>query len=177
MTKKMRDKNRIPKILNELKRIWEANPDFRLGQLIVIATKPKNPSPSVFNIEDEELLKGLISFENREQIQSQESDEVPDWKKYPNVSRIKPEEITIELLEEMISAIKLHKKKIVITPINLMKLNGAPVSDNNWILSQKLRRKKIKNLLVQLKEKGILEERELKQDFLGMKEVGYNLKE
>ena len=173
----MRDKNRIPKILNELERIWKANPDIRLGQLMVIASKPENPCPSIFYIEDENLLKGLIAFENREQIQSNKSDEVPERKKYPNVSRIKPEEITIELLEEMINAIKFHKKKIVITPINLMKLNGAPVSDNNWILSQKLRRKKIKNLLVQLKEKGVLEERELKQDFLGMKEVGYNLKE
>ena len=173
----MRDKNRIPKILNELERIWKANPDFRLGQLMVIATKPKNPCPSVFNIEDKELLKGLVAFENREQIQSPKSNEIPDWKKFPNVSRIKLEEITIELLEEMITAIKFHKKNIVITPINLMKLNGAPVLDNNWILSQKLRRKKIKNLLVQLSEKGILEERKLKQDFLGMKEVGYNLKE
>ena len=173
----MRDKNRIPKILNELKRIWEANPDFRLGQLMVIATKPKNPSPSIFNIEDEELLKGLIKFENREQIQSQESEEIPDWKKHPNVSRIKPDEITIELLEELINSIKFHKNNIVITPINLMKLNGAPVSDNGWILSQKLRRKKIKKLLIQLKEKGVLEERKLKQGILGMKEVGYNIKE
>ena len=95
----MRDKNRIPKILNELARIWKANPDFRLGQLMVIATKPKNPYPSVFNIEDEELLKGLVAFENREQILSPKSNEIPDWKKFPNVSRIKPEEITIELLE------------------------------------------------------------------------------
>lgn len=46
----MRDKNRIPKILNELERIWKANPDFRLGELMVVATKPKNPCPSVFNI-------------------------------------------------------------------------------------------------------------------------------
>lgn len=173
----MRDINRIPIILSELERIWKVNPDFRLGQLMVVATKPEKICPSVFYIEDEELLKGLLAFENRKQIQSQKSNEVPDWKKYPNVSRIKPEEITIELLEEMISAIKFHKNKIIITPINLMKLNGAPVSDNNWLLSQKLRRNKIKNLLVQLKEKGILEERELKQDFFERKEVEYNLKE
>lgn len=77
----------------------------------------------------------------------------------------------------MIIAINLNKKKIAITPKNSMRLNGVLVSDNNWILNQKSRRKKIKNLLVQLKEKGVLEERELKQGFLGMKEVGYNLKE
>ena len=56
---------------------------------------------------------------------NQKSDEIPDLKKFPNVSRIKPEEITIELLEEMITAIKFHKKNIVITPINLMKLNAS----------------------------------------------------
>jgi len=63
----MRDKNRIPKILKELERIWKANPDFRLGQLIVVGTKPKEPCPSVFHIEDKKLLEGLLTFENREE--------------------------------------------------------------------------------------------------------------
>jgi len=169
----MRDKNRIPKILLELERIWTANPDYRLGQLVAVATKYKNQNNSIFNIEDEDLLKGLIAFENKEE---RRTIEVNDWQKYPNISRIKPEEITIELLEEMINAIKLHKKNIVITPINLMKLNGAPVRDNNWILNQKIRVKKIKTLLVKLEEKGIIEKKKLKEDFLGTKEVGYNLK-
>lgn len=54
----MRDKNRIPKILNELERIWKANPDYRLGQLITVGTKPKESCPEVFHIEDE---KGSVA--------------------------------------------------------------------------------------------------------------------
>jgi hypothetical protein len=48
----VRDKNRIPKILNELERVWKSNPDFRLGQLIVVGAKPKKLCPEVFYIED-----------------------------------------------------------------------------------------------------------------------------
>jgi len=66
---------------------------------------------------------------------------------------------------------------MVVTPINLMSLNGAPVADNHWLLSQKARIKKLKKLLIELKEMGILEERELKQGFLGMRETGYNIVE
>jgi len=171
----MRDINRIPEILNELERIWKANPDYRLGQLVLAAVKPKDPCPSIYYIEDDQLLKGLLAFENKDEIQSQKSEDIPNWKKYPDISRIEPHKITIELLEKMINAIKFHNKNIVITPINLMKLNGAPVSDQNWMLSQKNRTKRIKKLLIQLKEKGTLEERVLNQDFLGIKEIGYNL--
>lgn len=174
--KEMRDKNRIPKILTELQRIWEAHPDLRLGQLLVIAANPPDPCPAVFYIEDEELLQGLLAFDNQVGQKSEESKETLYWKKYPDISRIPLEELTLDLVEEMIHAIKKHKNSVVITPIHLMKLNGVRVADNQWILSQKLRRKKLKLLLAQLAEKGILEEREWKQDFKGMKEVGYNLK-
>lgn len=97
-------------------------------------------------------------------------------KKYPNISNINLDEVTIELLEEMINSIKTNHNKIVITPINLMKLNASPVRDVNWISSQKRRRMKIKSLLVQLEAKGVIEKRKSKQDFLGLKEVGYNMK-
>lgn len=30
----MRDKNRIPKILQELQEVWVKNPDLRLGQIL-----------------------------------------------------------------------------------------------------------------------------------------------
>ncbi len=173
----MRDKNRIPKILNELERIWKANPDFRLGQLIVVGAKPKEPCPEVFYIEDENLLDGLLKFDNRAELENEESETLPDWKKYSNVSRIDPKELTIDLLEQLIIELKTSEKRIVITPINLMKLNGAPVSDQTWLLNQKPRIKKIKKLLVVLNENGILEERKSKQDFLGIKEVGYNITE
>ena len=173
----MRDKNRIPKILKELDRIWKANPDFRLGQLIVVGAKPKEPCPEVFYIEDENLLDGLLNFDNRAELENEEPKTIPDWKKYSNVSRIDPRELTIELLKKLIIELKTSDKKIVITPINLMKLNGAPVSDQTWLLNQKPRIKRLKKLLIELKESGILEERKSKQDFLGIKEVGYNITE
>lgn len=61
----MREEKRIPKILSELERIWKANPDYRLGQLIVAATRPKNPCPDIFYIEDDELLIGLLKLEKK----------------------------------------------------------------------------------------------------------------
>ncbi|MFK7748023.1 MAG: hypothetical protein AB8B65_06520 [Kordia sp.] len=171
----MRDTNRIPKILNELERIWKANPDFRLGQLIVVGTKPKEACPEVFYIEDENLLEGLLNFENKVDLKTNESESIPDWKKYPNVSRIEHEELSVELLSELINALKKSDKRIVITPINLMKLNGAPVSDLTWLLSQKPRIKVLKKLLRELEKNGIIIERKSKQDFLGIKEIGYDI--
>lgn len=173
----MRDVNRIPKILNELERIWKANPDFRLGQLIAVATRPPEHCPAIFSIEDEKLLEGLLSFENGEAHSSQEDETIPDWKKYSNVSKINPEELSLELLTQLINELKTNNKKIVITPINLMKLNGAPVSDQTWYLSQKLRVRKLKKLLIELEEKGVLVERESKQGFLGIRETGYDISE
>lgn len=55
----MRDKSRIPKILKLIEEVWTENPDFRLGQLIVSAARPTTPSPEVFHIEDEILVKKL----------------------------------------------------------------------------------------------------------------------
>ncbi len=173
----MRDKNRIPKILYELERIWKANPDFRLGQLIVVGAKPKEPCPEVFYIEDEDLLDGLLKFDKRAELETEEPKTFPDWKRYSNVSRIDPKELTIQLLEKLIIELKTSNKKIVITPINLMKLNGAPVSDQTWLLNQKPRIKKLKKLLIELKESGLLNERKSKQGFLGIKEVGYDIVE
>lgn len=125
----MRDIDRIPKILNEIERIWKANPDFRLGQLLVIATKPQHPCPAVFNIEDENLMDGLLSFDYREESKLTEANPIPDWKKYPNVTRVNTDELSIELLIKLLNSLKNDDKRIVITPINLMLLNGAPVAD------------------------------------------------
>ncbi len=173
----MRDKNRIPKILNELERIWKSNPDFRLGQLIVVGVTPKEPCPEVFYIEDEDLLDGLLKFDKRAELDDEEQKTIPDRKRFSNVSRLDPKELTIELLEKLIIELKNSDKKIVITPINLMKLNGAPVSDQTWLLNQKPRIKKLKKLLIELKENGVLNERKSKQDFLGIKEIGYDIAE
>ena len=59
----MRDPERIEVLLNTLRVVWEANPDLRLGQIMVIATKPRDPTPEIFNIEDELLLQGLLEYQ------------------------------------------------------------------------------------------------------------------
>ena len=56
-----------------------------------------------------------------------------------------------------------------------MKLNGAPVSDQTWLLNQKPRIKRLKKLLIELMENGLLNKRKSKQDFLGIKEIGYDI--
>jgi hypothetical protein len=61
----MRDPARIDVLLSTVRRIWEQHPDLRLGQLVVIATKPKESCLEVFNIEDEALLEGLASYERQ----------------------------------------------------------------------------------------------------------------
>ncbi len=58
----MRDPARIETMLDKLREVWLTDPDLRLGQIIVIATKPKNPCPEVFHIEDNKLLKGLDEY-------------------------------------------------------------------------------------------------------------------
>jgi len=61
----MRDPERIERVLATLKRVWEQQPDLRLGQLIVVAAKPKQPCPEVFYVEDDALLQGLLDCERR----------------------------------------------------------------------------------------------------------------
>lgn len=59
----MRDPARIDVLLNTLRAVWKANPDLRLGQIVVIATKPRDPTPEIFHIEDELLLQGLLAYQ------------------------------------------------------------------------------------------------------------------
>ncbi|MEO1434413.1 MAG: hypothetical protein AAFV80_02690 [Bacteroidota bacterium] len=61
----MRDSKRIPELLEHLERIWKANPDFRLSQLIVVACRPAQPCPQVFYTEDDQLLEGLLALEQQ----------------------------------------------------------------------------------------------------------------
>jgi hypothetical protein len=64
----MRDPKRIPLILDELKGIWGAFPDLRLGQLIsnVIGTQMLGDSIEVeqkfYYIEDEELINHFRNY-------------------------------------------------------------------------------------------------------------------
>ena len=54
----MKDPKRIDKVLNILKRYWKANPDLRLGQIIVSAT-PINYNGDPFYVEDESIIDNL----------------------------------------------------------------------------------------------------------------------
>ena len=58
----MRDPNRIDYILEQIRVAWHKSPEFRLGQLIVCATAPKNDVPEIFGIEDEQLLENIQGF-------------------------------------------------------------------------------------------------------------------
>ena len=46
----MKDINRLPDILTELERVWKENPDFRLGQLLTVVSRPSTPHPTTFYI-------------------------------------------------------------------------------------------------------------------------------
>jgi uncharacterized protein YihD (DUF1040 family) len=63
----MRDAKRISKMLDRIREVWERNPDLRLAQLVVNATKMtghEDASQSrIFNIEDEQLLEGIDKLE------------------------------------------------------------------------------------------------------------------
>ncbi len=150
----MRDVNRIPEILKTLEEIWMKNPDYRLGQLLTIAARPVTPHPTTFYKEDDEILEGLIAFANPD---NEQHSTVAFWEKYPNVSMIKVEEITIEMVREYIAIIKEDKSNFVITPVKLMELNGAPVDDASWLSKQLPRIEKLKGILHQLEMKNELE--------------------
>lgn len=55
----MRDPARIDEMLALVRTVWLQNPDLRLGQLIIAASKPKEPCPEIFYIEDAQLSKRL----------------------------------------------------------------------------------------------------------------------
>lgn len=61
----MRDIKRIPIILEELEKVWKENPDFRLGQLITVVSRPSTPHPTTFYIEDDKILKAIKSYGNK----------------------------------------------------------------------------------------------------------------
>ena len=62
----MRNPARIPKILKELKRVWEASPDLRLGQLLNAAGSFSSSMVDVPLLEDDDLLEGLRAIESRQ---------------------------------------------------------------------------------------------------------------
>lgn len=161
----MRDKNRIPKILNKLEQIWKENPDLRLGQIITIATRPKNACPEVFFIEDEDILKGIQSIGKESEILESKR-RMPYWEIYPELIKINIEEITFELVKQFIEAVRKEKPNQILTPRSMMKLVGAPIEDLNWLDKQKERIDKLDNLLRVLENNGKIER----------VEIGYKIK-
>ena len=55
----MRDPGRLDEILIDLKQVWEANPDLRLGQLLVNLARPTEPCPELFYLEDSKLHEAV----------------------------------------------------------------------------------------------------------------------
>jgi hypothetical protein len=54
-----RDPARIDAVLAEVRRVWEAEPDLRLGQLICNAARVHTGTPDPFNLEDDKLVDAL----------------------------------------------------------------------------------------------------------------------
>ena len=54
----MRDPKRIPEVLHDIQRVWEAFPDLRLGQLILNVI----PEKQLYYMEDAELVHLLLDF-------------------------------------------------------------------------------------------------------------------
>lgn len=65
----MRDINRIHPLLENIEAIWAKHPDLRLGQLLSCAIPE---GKDIFYVEDDELLKLLVDFEERLQKKREE---------------------------------------------------------------------------------------------------------
>ncbi len=60
----MRDPERIPRILELLRRKWQQEPDQRLGQLIensahILSNVHREPAHCIYNVEDDVMEKAL----------------------------------------------------------------------------------------------------------------------
>lgn len=70
-----RDPARIDLVIEEVREFWKRHPDWRLGQVVVNATREVVAHPelqqkgryiSVFHVEDEALIEGLKRLEANE---------------------------------------------------------------------------------------------------------------
>ncbi len=83
-------------------------------------------------------------------------------------------EINELLILEIIKSISA-KREFVITPLSILGASGFPIANQTEVLNNKAKTRKIKQILIDLKDKGIIEQRKSKQDYLGIKEAAYNL--
>lgn len=61
----MRDIKRIKPIIERIEKLWLENPDFRLGQLLMVITRTGEHNPKLFYMEDEEFLQKLEETQKR----------------------------------------------------------------------------------------------------------------
>ena len=149
----MRDISRIPEILKELERVWRDNPDFRLGQLLTVASKPSSPHPTTFFIEDEKMLEGLKSLGEKKT----NSDEIePLWMKHSEIGKMVPESLTVNHLKDLILELYDRNEQLTLTPESVLGIIGAPITDKGWMNTQQPRINKLKQLLATLESEEIL---------------------
>lgn len=60
----MRDPKRIKPLLEKIEKLWTNNPDYRLGQLIMVITKTDEHNPKLFNMEEDEFEIKTEELEN-----------------------------------------------------------------------------------------------------------------
>jgi len=97
-----------------------------------------------------------------------------EMKNIPKLYDLSLEEINEPLILELIKLIS-EKREFVITPLNILGISGFPIANQTVLLNNKAKTKKIKRILMELKYKGIIEQRKSKQDYRGIKETAYNL--
>ena len=59
----MRDVNRIKPLIQRLEKLWLENPDYRLGQLIMVIARTKEINPELFSMEDDVMMSKLEETE------------------------------------------------------------------------------------------------------------------
>ena len=63
----MRDPNRIQTIIPELQKVWEKNPDWRLGQLICNLGRMAGYMEP-FHVEDDKMLEMILELKKENEI-------------------------------------------------------------------------------------------------------------
>ncbi len=58
----MCEPNRIDRMIERLRELWHAQPDMRLGQLLVNVIHPSQPCPQIFGVEDTFTEKQLRKY-------------------------------------------------------------------------------------------------------------------